>query len=62
MRQEYSVLIVDDSTEDREFYRRYLSRDKESSYSILEAKLGQQGLVYMATIPTGYCLVRLRVA
>ncbi|MHC5599228.1 MAG: response regulator [Nostoc sp.] len=38
------VLIVDDSPEDRELYRRYLRRDREYSYTILEATLGQQGL------------------
>jgi PAS domain S-box-containing protein len=39
-----TILIVDDSPEDRELYRRYLLRDPEYSYTILEATLGQQGL------------------
>ncbi|MBW4478425.1 MAG: response regulator [Tolypothrix brevis GSE-NOS-MK-07-07A] len=38
------ILIVDDSPEDRELYRRYLLRDRKYSYTILEATLGQQGL------------------
>ncbi|MBN3885337.1 MAG: PAS domain-containing protein [Nostoc sp.] len=38
------VLIVDDSPEDRELYRRCLLRDREYSYTLLEATLGQQGL------------------
>ncbi|MFN6464571.1 MAG: PAS domain-containing protein [Nostoc sp. DedVER02] len=38
------VLIVDDSPEDRELYRRYLLRDREYSYTLLEATLGRQGL------------------
>ncbi|RCJ41375.1 histidine kinase [Nostoc punctiforme NIES-2108] len=42
--QQRTLLIVDDSPEDRELYRRYLLRDRESSYIILEATLGQQGL------------------
>ncbi|MEH2352892.1 PAS domain-containing protein [Nostoc sp.] len=42
--QQRTLLIVDDSPEDRELYRRYLRRDRESSYTILEATLGQQGL------------------
>ncbi|MEH1925203.1 PAS domain-containing protein [Nostoc sp.] len=42
--QQRTLLIVDDSPEDRELYRRYLLRDRESSYTILEATLGQQGL------------------
>jgi len=42
--QQRTILIVDDSPEDRELYRRYLLRDREYSYNILEATLGQQGL------------------
>ncbi|MFQ4138578.1 response regulator [Nodosilinea sp. PGN35] len=39
-----TVLIVDDSPEDRELYRRHLLNDGEYSYTFLEASLGQQGL------------------
>jgi two-component system, cell cycle sensor histidine kinase and response regulator CckA len=39
-----TVLLVDDSSEDREFYRRYLLQDEEYEYTILESKLGQAGL------------------
>ncbi|MBW4522001.1 MAG: PAS domain S-box protein [Scytolyngbya sp. HA4215-MV1] len=39
-----TLLIVDDSPEDREIYQRYLLRDQACSYTILEAELGQQGL------------------
>jgi PAS domain S-box-containing protein len=42
--QQRTLLIVDDSPEDRELYRRYLLRDREYSYTILEATLGEQGL------------------
>ncbi|WP_392531069.1 PAS domain-containing protein [Nostoc sp. C117] len=42
--QQRSLLIVDDSPEDRELYRRYLQRDREYSYTILEASLGEEGL------------------
>ncbi|WP_242046080.1 MULTISPECIES: PAS domain-containing protein [Calothrix] len=38
------LLIVDDSPEDRELYRRYLRRDREYAYNIFEAELGRQGL------------------
>ena len=49
-----TILIVDDSPEDRELYRRYLRRDlalpgvrgdREYSYTILEAALGKQALL-----------------
>ncbi|MBD2356195.1 PAS domain-containing protein [Tolypothrix sp. FACHB-123] len=39
-----TLLIVDDSPEDRELYQRCLQRDGEYSYNILEATQGQQGL------------------
>ncbi|MEH1863727.1 MAG: response regulator [Nostoc sp.] len=42
--QQRTLLIVDDSPEDREVYRRYLLRDQEYSHTILEATLGKQGL------------------
>jgi PAS domain S-box-containing protein len=38
------LLIVDDSPEDRALYRRYLERDPEQVYSVLEAESGAQGL------------------
>jgi signal transduction histidine kinase/DNA-binding response OmpR family regulator len=41
---ERTILIVDDSPEDRELYRRYLQKDNKYSYRILEASLGRQGL------------------
>jgi PAS domain S-box-containing protein len=40
-----TVLIIDDSPEDREVYRRYLLKDIEYDYTILEANLGRDGLV-----------------
>ncbi|MBD2355963.1 response regulator [Tolypothrix sp. FACHB-123] len=42
--QQCTVLIVDDSPEDRELYRRCLLRDRDYTYNILEARLGQEGL------------------
>ncbi|MBF2045935.1 MAG: response regulator [Leptolyngbya sp. IPPAS B-1204] len=38
------LLIIDDSPEDRELYRRYLLRDRDHSYTVLEAGLGRHGL------------------
>ncbi|MFN6487268.1 MULTISPECIES: PAS domain-containing protein [unclassified Nostoc] len=42
--QQRTLLIVDDSPEDRELYRRCLLCDREYSYTLLEASLGRQGL------------------
>ncbi len=38
------LLIVDDSPEDREHYRRMLSQDPERHYDFLEAEVGEEGL------------------
>ncbi len=43
-RQHYRVLIVEDSEEDREVYRRRLSSMPDADYTFLEAELGQEGL------------------
>ncbi|PZO42488.1 MAG: histidine kinase [Shackletoniella antarctica] len=39
-----TILIVEDSPEDREIYRRYLTRDRDYDYTIVEASLGEEGL------------------
>ncbi|MBG1263976.1 hybrid sensor histidine kinase/response regulator [Nostoc commune] len=39
-----TVLIVDDSPEDCESYRRYLLQDEEYQYTVVAAGLGQEGL------------------
>ncbi|MGL5836580.1 MAG: response regulator, partial [Waterburya sp.] len=39
-----TILIIDDSPEDRELYRRYLLKDELYPCNILEASLGRQGL------------------
>jgi len=44
MGSQHTVLIVDDSPEDRELYRRYLLRGQNSHYRLLEATLGHEGL------------------
>ncbi|MBV8885518.1 MAG: response regulator [Chroococcidiopsidaceae cyanobacterium CP_BM_RX_35] len=43
-RNHQTVLIVDDSPEDRETYRRYLLQNPEDRYTILEAESGGGGL------------------
>ncbi|MBD2414984.1 hybrid sensor histidine kinase/response regulator [Nostoc calcicola FACHB-389] len=44
MAQPLTVLIIDDSPEDRQVYRRYLLQDQEHSYTILEAESGEEAL------------------
>lgn len=39
-----TILIVEDSPEDRELYRRYLIYDRDYDYTIVEASLGEEGL------------------
>lgn len=43
-RNHQTVLIVDDSLEDRQTYRRYLLQNPEHHYTILEAESGEGGL------------------
>jgi PAS domain S-box-containing protein len=44
MAEQQTVLIVDDSPEDREIYRHYLLQDRERHYTIWEEGLGSRGL------------------
>lgn len=44
MVQPPTILIIDDSPEDREVYRRYVLQNQEYNYTILESNLGKQGL------------------
>lgn len=56
-----TILIVDDSPEDRELYRRYLRRDEEYSYTVLEATLGRQGLELWQQHPVDVVLLDYRL-
>lgn len=56
-----TILIVDDSPEDRELYRRYLLRDQDYSYTFLEASLGQQGLELWQQYPVDAVLLDYRL-
>ena len=44
-RKPLRILIVDDSPEDRESYRRRIARDSSVTYEFLETSLGEEGLV-----------------
>jgi signal transduction histidine kinase len=56
MPQTPRILIVDDSPEDREHYRRMLSQDPEHAYQFLEAEMGEEGLE-MALAGEADCLL-----
>lgn len=44
MAENCSILIIDDNIDDREVYRRILSRVSSTAYSVLEAETGEEGL------------------
>ncbi|MEL6927779.1 MAG: ATP-binding protein [Cyanobacteria bacterium J06600_6] len=48
--QEYTILIIDDSAEDREMYRRFLARELIASYQIIEAESGQEALEQLTSV------------
>ena len=48
--REYTILVVDDSIEDRESYRRYLTKEAIDSYKIVEVECGEDGLEQLALI------------
>ncbi|MEB3309633.1 MAG: PAS domain S-box protein [Snowella sp.] len=43
-KKQYSILIIDDSLEDRTSYRRYLQKDIHESFEVLEADSAENGL------------------
>ena len=47
---QHTILIVDDSTEDRAVYSRYLNKDILSAYKIVEAESGELGLSLLASM------------
>lgn len=45
LKNQRSILIVDDCEEDRQTYCRYLCRDSHCTYKIVEAETGEEGLL-----------------
>lgn len=41
---ELKILIIDDSSEDRRVYKRYLKQHKHTHYQIIETELGKEGI------------------
>ena len=48
--RQYTILVVDDSAEDRATYRRYLNPEAISSYKIVEAESGEDGLEQLVSL------------
>lgn len=44
MKQQHTILVIDDAPHDREIYRRYLQADPECNYTILEEESATAGL------------------
>ncbi|ALF53635.1 ATPase [Nostoc piscinale CENA21] len=57
MVQPLTILIIDDSPEDREAYRRYLLQDQEYNYNILESASGEKALEVYRQFPTDCILL-----
>ncbi|MBD2454802.1 PAS domain S-box protein [Nostoc sp. FACHB-87] len=57
MVQLLTILIIDDSSEDREAYRRYLLQDQEYNYNILESASGEKALEIYRQFPTDCILL-----
>ena len=57
-RKPLRILIVDDSPEDRESYRRRIARDSSVAYEFLETSLGEEGLRWPGgNAPTAFCWI-----
>jgi signal transduction histidine kinase/DNA-binding response OmpR family regulator len=48
--RQYTILIVDDSVEDQELYRRYLSAEIVFNYQTIEVKSGEDGLAALVSV------------
>lgn len=44
MAEKTNILIIDDCPEDRETYRRYLSKDRSNNWTIFEEEFGEKGI------------------
>ncbi len=50
MNNQYTILIIDDSAEDRAVYRRYLSKQTYPNYRMIESESGEEGLEKLESI------------
>ncbi|MDM9381316.1 ATP-binding protein [Chlorogloeopsis sp. ULAP01] len=57
MSDAWTILIIDDSAADRKIYRRYLLKDAQQSYQILEADCGEDGLALCQKIQCNLMLL-----
>ena len=49
LKEQYTVLLVDDAPEDLETYQRYLNRDRTTSYNLQIARYAAEGLQFCQT-------------
>ncbi len=59
--QPITVLIIDDNEEDRFTFKRYLSKQNEQNYQILEASSGKEGLEILKTVQVDGVLLDFRL-
>ena len=57
MTEKTTVLIIDDSEDDRELYRRTLKKSDDAVYDIIEAETGEEGLAKIAQNSPGCVLL-----
>lgn len=56
-KETYHILIVEDSELDRQVYKRYLKKDQDYNYEILEAETGEEALDIVLTDKPDFILI-----
>ncbi|EAZ92191.1 diguanylate cyclase [Crocosphaera chwakensis] len=59
--QTCTVLIIDDNQEDRFIFKRYLSKQKDQNYQLIEASSGREGLEILKTVQVDGILLDFRL-
>ncbi|ACB53063.1 unknown [Crocosphaera subtropica ATCC 51142] len=60
--QPLTVLIIDDNQEDRFTFKRYLSKQHDQDYQVLEASSGKEGLEILKTVQVDGVLLDFRLS
>lgn len=61
IKQQHTILVIDDAPQDREIYRRYLQADPECNYTILEEESATAGLKLCEGVQIDGVLLDLRL-